>query len=1608
MKELGLFFSLLVGISLSAQDVLSQYEGLVDPVTGDFNWSENVISISSNNGRSYPIRLSYNPNIRNNQAASWVGLGWSLNTGEISRSVVGFPDDGKGYVQTEKKICSGCSIPDEQTEGYGPMYWKSNPQSSISTSDVIFSSFDPYQPSVIYPALDQFQVSSSLLNGSMKLARYWSNGYTQDPQPPGATISNPNFNDPRINTVAIKNFEKKVSGNTETHKCVTTGPGKDENLTIFQLENDPLRNNYIAYFTKNKVATDPNLDDKGYLKYEANPDFTLLSNDAIVGFTVFTEDGTRLHYSLPVIEKSSINYTVKLDNNGNLLTQSDTVSLIEKTTPYAVAWKLTAVTGANYEDSNGNMLPDDGDKGYWLRFHYSQWMDVEERSPIFDFNNGVGPHYNVNNEVPRYPFTANVHIAVKEQFYLDKIETDRELLVFYKGIREDEFSNEPGNTGGLTKKIPALKLDKIVRYYKPGTSIDKVNPVAQVNGAFSHLNGSSTSYRNNTFMTEDFDPLENTANILEGVEFNFNYSLAGLYVANITNIGSWPSQFSSFSSSSIPVIYQEPSATGTNGKLTLLSVKQYNQGYADIFDPYVFGYTDGITFNNPNHKLKNYDYLGYYTPMSSHRRQLRYNTFVEDTTKAGTWALRNISYPNGTFLEVDYSFDRYEYQHKSYNRNKKIVPLLNFDRTSYTLFHSSGKGSITMDPEMSSPNDVVFLEQKLGRSVEFRASFKQVHKCYVSNNSSSDFTAYGTRRNLSSINLTISTDAQTGFINSITADLFAPQSVYDKCDEDPDFVGSDPEKVYAAYFEVTDNKNFTGSTRVNRLRVSETNGSASSYELKFGYSKGTATGNFNNVYLTPQGRVSFGSINNPVNSVPFNVLYDKVSIIKKGLDGSDMSKSILSFRVQDPLTAHEETKHTALTKCYVSSSYLDLSLATLWRMLHHEDFDEAYIPGLVECAVRSYVIDYWYPAATAPLKSAYDTGDWETVASYLPGIALQNLAGNSCCTNGEGTLRCTQSTAVECDNKIVRPVDPVNPERYKFYSDAHIPKDYTITKQVQVNNKLNILGKPLSVKTYDQDGNLILSTEYIYDIKAFNQSLYRCKFGESSVVAQPSTGVLSEFITNYYEYYYYPKRKVTLSKGLEYVEEIVLFDPNTGKPSVINYLDPTKGLQQEVKSYPGQSTGAWGGQAKALTMIARDHEPGVVPRQIIWRPATINSINTSPSDPFATTVTKFNPAQEVTEHPKGKNIIQPLDGVEQALYGLELYSYSNEPIGNFNKFNAHKTIPEYSLQSPDNYIRVSFDDVTSSYLYTPETEPAEFTGVPVRTVSQQQVSSNWHNVGESRITYMREDNRVLEAHNVTTNVYASNLYRLNSPWLMAQVENCRLGSFTASGFEDQQAGNPFFEGKLSGSSTRVEASAVELVTMPEAHTGKYVCRLESSSPEVGFRTDPLDAGGVLEPGRVYLASVWVNNTYSGNPGIEVVLNGSIDGGTTEYDQQWAKGVTDPENLVIGNWTLVELEFEVPENYTPNNPSGAGDVHNELSIKLKHGTGVAYFDDFRFHPVNVGMEVVIKDEVTGRTNYVLDANNRFTKNIYDAAGRVIEVKRESVHGIYTQQKTTFNH
>ncbi|NVN18058.1 hypothetical protein GUA46_06880 [Muricauda sp. HICW] len=207
-------------------------------------------------------------------------------------------------------------------------------------------------------------------------------------------------------------------------------------------ENERIRKGrYVETFTNEQIIQNesliitPSADG-----FDRNP--VILPSEGIGAFKVTALDGKTYHYSLPVYSRVEFSRVANVDDN-----MDDKFYEEQQFEPYATHWLLTAVTGPDYIDKNGNNKVDEEDYGYWVDFEYGKWSDgLAWRTPSF------GVHTDGN--------TKSYSWGIKEVYYLDKVKTRTHTALFIKGEREDNKSYAAQISDGDEPKYYYLPSDR--------------------------------------------------------------------------------------------------------------------------------------------------------------------------------------------------------------------------------------------------------------------------------------------------------------------------------------------------------------------------------------------------------------------------------------------------------------------------------------------------------------------------------------------------------------------------------------------------------------------------------------------------------------------------------------------------------------------------------------------------------------------------------------------------------------------------------------------------------------------------------------------------------------------------------------------------------------------------------------------------------------------------------------------------------------------------------------------------------------------------------------------------------------------------------------------
>ncbi|MEL7145918.1 MAG: RHS repeat domain-containing protein, partial [Bacteroidota bacterium] len=149
----------------------------------------------------------------------------------------------------------------------------------------------------------------------------------------------------------------------------------------------------------------------------------------------------------------------------------------------------------------------------------------------------------------------------------------------------------------------------------------------------------------------------------------------------------------------------------------------------------------------------------------------------------------------------------------------------------------------------------------------------------------------------------------------------------------------------------------------------------------------------------------------------------------------------------------------------------------------------------------------------------------------------------------------------------------------------------------------------------------------------------------------------------------------------------------------------------------------------------------------------------------------------------------------------------------------------------------------------------------------------------------------------------------------------------------------------------------------KAHTGNYSEKAGVGSKN--FLTTPVPAKDGL---RKYKLSVWVDKENATRAKV------SVGAGLESFNG---------EKVYAGDWAQLNHYFDL------NNAES-----NEVYVTVS--SGIAYFDDFRVHPIQSKMISYVYNDRDELTN-ILNANNMGTHYEYDAAGRLARVYEEVING-----------
>lgn len=440
---------------------------------------------------------------------------------------------------------------------------------------------------------------------------------------------------------------------------------------------------YIEVYTNQEIVDGAAIiEAKGFSR-----DLAEIPASGIGAYTITTIDGKTYHYSLPVYQKEKFSRSSKIDADIDSKYYE-----MQSLDSYATHWLLTAITGADYIDVNGNGEVDENDYGYWVEFDYGKWSDgYVWRTPtegfIYSYDNyqdGQGP-----GDSKFYEW------GIKEVYYLDKIKTRTHTAFFIKSEREDDVSStfligqsranpvvipsdhindfREGNDGniylsGLYKNYPFSSVNALAHYasgehsYFMGSSTPhktlKLEQIIllrneDVPSTFlkSNTNAPTSNYAADVYIHEHYTIRKTgTGQIIKTVNNELhNEHYEGEFYNNLYDVQDIQTLAPNIEDVAKQVVVYEYDPTyplGTNspnsqasskGRLTLSSINIKGEKGTQLMPPYNF------TYYHPNISFakEDQDDWGYHK------------------SSPEAWSLKEIETPIGAVIKVNYEADNY-------------------------------------------------------------------------------------------------------------------------------------------------------------------------------------------------------------------------------------------------------------------------------------------------------------------------------------------------------------------------------------------------------------------------------------------------------------------------------------------------------------------------------------------------------------------------------------------------------------------------------------------------------------------------------------------------------------------------------------------------------------------------------------------------------------------------------------------------------------------------------------------------------------------------------------------------------------------------------------
>lgn len=566
-----------------------------------------------------------------------------------------------------------------------------------------------------FPDVDQYIVTAQGLSGSMQPYHFQQELYKQNRKNAAKEVlakSIPLGSEASPNKKTAFRFDNDFSNRFEYEPgefVIDGSPGFphmsfsfDNSYLTGKSGQEGFNNNHLAgskhveWFTNRAIlGGDPELNPQhyGFINTIAEG-FIRENNDQIGGFSITNASGVTYHYALPAY---SFDEVMRYQNTKKQQEESGLYfNELKKPEKYAHTWHLTAVTGPDYVDKNGNGLADSGDWGYWINYEYKRWIsDYKWRNPAEGFNKDL------DNDFDFYSF------GKKELYCLTKISTESHVAVFKTSERFDSREVQGAILGGF-ESTPIYAPNPCYEDCLNGCHDDDPDCEVNCRAQCPHEIIGYQSPRP-TFKLDEINlythgsysaGLITDEYVLRSVKFNYDYLLCD----------------------KTPNSFDPANLSLKKGKLTLLSIDFFGKGKKSLIPPINFGYS-----KNPAYQKDFSDMWGYYKSdyEEDDNKNIAKLTTPVSAADVDAWSLTSIHTSLGSTINIAYESDEYNTPNL-YKKNLVSIDQLQINPDNHSVI-------LTVNPTAFDLNKIASLINQSEVELLFQKTFEAKELCFCEN-----------------------------------------------------------------------------------------------------------------------------------------------------------------------------------------------------------------------------------------------------------------------------------------------------------------------------------------------------------------------------------------------------------------------------------------------------------------------------------------------------------------------------------------------------------------------------------------------------------------------------------------------------------------------------------------------------------------------------------------------------------------------------------------------------------------------------------------------------------------------------------------------------------